>query len=217
MTRYRSAMAQEERPAIRVTATGMAAARPDVVELALGVETRAVTPGEALTQAAAAAEALLRHIERRGVLPEDRQTTHVGVTAVFDHQRQVVGHHQASYRLKVKLPDVVAAGVLLNDAATEAELAEVLRVDSIAFSFTDSEPLLSAARANAVAAARRQAEELADAAGVVLGAVRSITEGDGNVAGRVVSKGVVMQAAAPLEAGTHQLAVQVSVTFDIAD
>lgn len=205
------------RPAITVGATGLAAGRPDVVHLGLGVETRADTPGRAFGEALAAGATLVRLVERRGVPPEDRRTTDISVTAVFDHQRQVVSGHQAVYLLTVRVPDIVTAGAILDDAADDDDLARVLRVHSITFSFDDPEPLRSAARAAAVASARRRAEELAAAAGVGLGPVRSIVESDSGFAPVMVMRPQRMrEASAAVESGTHQVAVQVTITFDIA-
>ncbi|MDP9388103.1 MAG: SIMPL domain-containing protein [Actinomycetota bacterium] len=131
-------------------------------------------PGEALRLAADALTALVRLLERRGVAGDDRHTAHVSVNAVFDHQRQVVSHHEASYQRRVKVADVATAGALLDETSADAHLAGVLRVHAIGFSFADPEPLLAAARAEAVASARRRAQELAAAARVALGPSRGV-------------------------------------------
>ena len=78
---------------------------------------------------------------------------------------------------------------------------------------------MAAARKQAVTRAKEQAQQLADAAGVDLGPLRSITEAS-NVPGPVFADagggaGLAAGAPAPLEPGTQELTVDVQVVYDI--
>lgn len=210
-------MTTDARPAISVDAVGAAAGTPDVVLLTLGVETAAAAPGPAMRAAASAASALGELLGANGVAEGDRQTSHVSVQPVFDHQRQVVSHHQATYLYDVMVRDLDAAGTIVDQASGADELAEVLRVRNIALGFSDSEALLAEARRRAVLAARRQAEQLASAAGVALGPLRTLSEGSPPASIGRMQLVARPQRAAAVEPGTSELLVRVHAVYDIAD
>lgn len=214
-------MASFDSPAISVVGVGAVAATPDLIVLTVGVETTAATPGEAMRTAASKA-AVLDQVCANCEIPErDRQTAHVSVQPVFDHQRQVVSHHQATYLFRVTVRDLAAAGELVEQISADAVLTDALRVQHVALTFADPEPMLSEARAHAVVAARRHAEQLSAAAGVALGPLRFLSEGitPGHM-GPFEPAGVLRQrqaAALPMQPGTQELSVQVFATFDIGD
>ena len=214
-------MAQPESPVIVVSAVGTATGRPDVVVLTLGIEVSGRTPGEAMRKAASAAAALDRVCAEQGVAEEDRRTVQVSVQPIFDHQRQAVSQHQATYSLRLTVRDLDRAGVVVEAASEDDSLGTVLRVHHLGLAFSDPERLLAEARARAVAAARRQAEQLAEAAGAVLGPLRSLTEGTPpDTIGAPAYGGASFQmqtiAAMPVQPGTQELAVQVVATYEIA-
>lgn len=212
-------MASPELPAISVVGVGAVTGTPDLVLLTLGVETAAATPGEAMRAAASKAVVLDQVFANHGISELDRQTVHVSVQPVFDHNRQVVSHHQATYLFRVTVRDLAAAGEVVDQAADEL-LSDVLRVQHIAMSFADPEPMLSEARTRAVVAARRQAEQLAAAAGVGLGPLRLLSEGPTpGLAGQADFSGgqVRRQAAMTIQPGSQDLSVQVFATFDIGE
>jgi len=202
-----------------VIGVGGVTGTPDLVLITLGVESAAATPGEAMRAAASNAEILDKVFDDHGISESDRQTVHVSVQPVVDHQRQVVSHHQATYLFRVTVRDLAAAGEVVDHASADEALADVLRVQQIAMSFADPEGLLAEARARAVAAALRHAEQLAGAAGVSLGMLRSLSEGIAPGFGGSPPFGgtPVLRAAAalPVQPGSQELSVQVQATFDI--
>ncbi len=70
--------------------------------------------------------------------------------------------------------DIAAAGGII-DAAAQA-VGDAVRVQSLQFAIDDDSKLLADARTAAVRKAQEQAKQLADAAGVALGTIRSINE-----------------------------------------
>lgn len=205
-----------------VTGVGRVAAAPDVVVVNLGVETSAPTPGEALRRAGEAVAALVALLEREGVAEADRRTTGLSVYPRHDPQTGHPAGHQASYGLLVTVRDLDAAGRLVQ-AAAEA-VADALRVHHFALSVKDPEPHLAEARRAAVRAARAQAEQLAEAAGVALGPLLAVVEGGGSprelwnvnsgTVGRLVP--LAMAAGPPVEPGAQEVAVAVTVTYGVA-
>ena len=110
------------------------------------------------------------------------------VNDFFDHQRQQVTARVATYSLSVTAPELADVSRLVN--VLTATAADALQIHGIAFSHSDPEPLLAAARRDAVADARSRAGQLALAAGLSLGDVLMIDEGSGGgsgVFGRTIS------------------------------
>ena len=79
------------------------------------------------------------------------------------------------------------------------------------------EPLGADARREAVEKATRQASELAVAAGVTLGPIRSIVEGSAGAppGPRPMLRAMVAAEAVPLEPGTQRLSVTVEIEWEI--
>jgi uncharacterized protein YggE len=94
-------------------------------------------------------------------------------------------------------------------------------MDGLAFRLDDPDAALDEARRMAVADARARATTLAAEAGVTLGAVVAIVEGSGLIPGppRPVAEfrmKLAADASTPVESGTSELAISVTVTFAIA-
>jgi uncharacterized protein len=94
-------------------------------------------------------------------------------------------------------------------------------VQSIALTSSDTDGPRAIARARAVEDAKARADQLAGAAGVRLGALLSIEEGSEALA-RPLADGsparmMATSAPLPIEGGTQDVAVRVTLTFAIAD
>ena len=115
--------------------------------------------------------------------------------------------------IQVVLPDVTSAGELL--ARVSDAVGEGFRVDGVWPDLADPSPARRSARTDAVNAAREQAEELAVAAGVRLGRLRSLVEGGAGGRSAYSAAGPQMALAAMAEAPDvegGELAVRVVVT-----
>jgi uncharacterized protein YggE len=88
-------------------------------------------------------------------------------------------------------------------------------INGLTFAVSEPEPVLTRARAAAMAAARAKAEELAAAEGARVGKVLTIDEGGG--AGPPVyakaARMAMVADSAPIEAGEHELDVSVTVSY----
>jgi len=97
---------------------------------------------------------------------------------------------------------------------------EDVRLQGVTFSIDNTSALVARARADAVRDAVAQAKQLAAAAGVTLGPIRTIDDTGTelpqqpifNASGTSGGEG----AAVPLQPGSQQLSVDVTVVFDIA-
>jgi uncharacterized protein YggE len=120
-----------------------------------------------------------------------------------------------SNHVTATLHDIGAAGALIDQAAAAA--GDAIRVQTIDFSIADESAARAEARADAVRRALAQARQLADAAGVGLGPVRSIVELAGERPPMPYAAAADRAAlAVPVQPGTQELAVTVEVVHEIA-
>lgn len=156
-----------------MTAGGSASAVPDQVIAGLAVNIVDANVGSAVSRASQAVEALLGAVEAAGVPHSDRQTVGLSVQENYGHDGP--SGFLASYQLRVVVKDLAAAGQLVQSAADL--VGDALRVHNVALGVADSGPYEAQARADAVRAARAQAEQLAAAAGAQLGKLLEVREG----------------------------------------
>jgi uncharacterized protein YggE len=104
----------------------------------------------------------------------------------------------------------------VDDAATAG--GDATRLQSIAFTIEDDTELLAQARIAAVQDARAKAEQLANAAGVTLGAPQSISEqqqGAAPVYFETAVRSLQSSADTPIEPGTNTVRVSVNIRYAI--
>jgi len=191
-----------------VTVTGAASAsvRPDRASLSLGVQCRRSSAESAMGVSAERAGAVIAALREAGAGDDDLRTT--GINLWFDQSEH---HYVASYSLTVDVP-VDEVGRCLDVAATAA--GDEFSLNGVSFSVADPAPALAPLRELALADARAKATALASAEGATVGAVLAIVEGGG--AGFVpMPKGAMRAMAAPIEAGTDMLTLQVTATYEL--
>jgi uncharacterized protein len=199
--------------------TGHVDVKPDLLRISMGVETFAVTTAEVLDTVTSKAALVNDAMKALGVPPADIQTTQLTVYPRYDnpgpYASQTISGYVASVGVSVKATDIARASTLVDAAARAA--GDAFRVNGLNWSVDKPEPLLAVARADAVAKAGVQAKQLAEAAGLKLGAIRSINDessfgypypygGQGEMGGG---------AGIPLEPGSSDLTVQVTVVYEI--
>ena len=113
------------------------------------------------------------------------------------------------------LRDLARAGEVIDAAA--GAVGDDIRMGALTFGIEDPGALLADARREAVEKATRQASELAVAAGVTLGPIRSIVEGSAGAppGPRPMLRAMVAAEAVPLEPGTQRLSVTVEIEWEI--
>ena len=201
---------------ITASAIGTVTGTPDVVTVSLGVETRNPSAQAALDENNRLAADVINVIKEKGVAPEDLQTSQLSIYPSYDDKGAVTGY-QVTNMVTAKLRDIAGAGALI-DAAGQAA-GDAVRVQQLAFSIDDDSDLRANARADAVRRAQAQAKQMADAAGVALGPIHSITESA--VSNPMVYPQAAMAAqdsaaaAVPIEAGSQELRVSVQVVYEI--
>jgi uncharacterized protein YggE len=213
------ALAQQvQPPTLAVSGTGEVSVAPDMATLRIGVETRADAAAAAVAANNEAAQAVIATIKEHGVAPEDIQTANFSVSPVFDQasfQRpegpRIIGY-QAMNQVVARVRDLDRLAALLD--ATVGSGAN--RIDGLEFGLADDTPVTDQARRLAVADARRKAELYAEAAGVKLGAIRSIGETGGGPL-PIFDRAMRAEAAAavPIERGQTSVSATVQIVWEI--
>jgi uncharacterized protein YggE len=201
---------------IVVAGEGEASAPPDVAYVTVGVVTQAPTAAQATGDNARLLAAVLAALRARGVGDRDLQTSGLTVQPLYQQgrgERQEITGYQATTNVTVTVNDLSRAGELLDAALA----AGANRVGGLRFAVRDVTPLRQQALANAVRAARAQAEAIADALGLRLAAVSSVVEE--SVAVPVPRAAMAAPAAAPappttpVEPGELRVTARVRVAF----
>lgn len=195
--------------------TGTVRGKPDTLTMNLGVETRDDSADRALGRTSEQTEKLLQVLANAGVSKDDIQTSGLSVSPVFNGDGDKIIGYTSSNSVNVTTHDLDGAGKII-DAAASA-VGDDIRIDGIWFSIEDSSELVKAARADAVKKASEQAQQLAAAAGVELAEIQTIEETTAPdvYAGSAEVGRDAAASPAPIEPGTQELAVSVTVVYRI--
>ncbi len=203
---------------VSVEAHGSSEGIPDRMTLTFGIETRQASVGDVLDSLSSQSRALLAFLDSQGIAAADRSTQSLSVYPTYIYLpdgTQTPTGYQASMQVLVQLDDIARASAVVDGAA--ATIGDDLRVYGVTWSMSNVEELQALARADGVANARVQAEQLADAAGMEVGAVRSISEawlygqpmGEGDFGGG--GSGI------PFEGGSQTVGVNLTVAFELIE
>jgi uncharacterized protein len=212
--------ASAELGSITVPGHGLVVVAPDVATLRLGIVVVRPTAADARRTAASTMHDVIEALHVGGVDRRDLRTTMVGLDAVRDYSGEAgpkVTGYGLTNTVEVTIRALDAVGALI-DAALRAGATSM---DGLSFRLADPTAPLDEARRRAVEDARARATTLAAEAGVGLGRVLAIAEGEAYAPGppRPLAE-LRMQAKAdvgtPVEAGTNELEVHVKVTFAIS-
>jgi uncharacterized protein YggE len=201
---------------IVVGGTGRVAVQPDVAELRLGVLTARPSVDAARSDAAATMAAILAAIEAAGVARRDVRTTLLSVQPRYDYRDgkppTLTGYELANV-VEVTVRDLAQLGDVVDGTLG----AGATSMDGLAFRVADPAPAEREARRAAMAEARARADVLAEAADLRIVGVADIVEG--GPAGPPIPRmkaermAIATDAATPVEAGTTEITVHVTVTF----
>jgi uncharacterized protein YggE len=189
---------------------GVVTVAPDRATVSAGVHTQAATASAALAENAARMNAVVAALKTAG--GEDLQTQEVSLYPQSDDTGKVTGY-TADDSVAAEI-DVAKAGALV-DAAVEAGANTV---NGPALSVSDQDARYRDALKKAVEDARAKAQALAEAGGFGVGPVSVVSE-ESDASQPVFRESAVAAKAAdaptPIEAGTQEIAADVTVTFRI--
>lgn len=204
------------RPGTIVTSgTGRVAVEPDVAELRLGVAVSRPSVGDARAAAAESMTAILAAVSATGVERRDVRTSTLSIQPRYDYRDgkppTLTGYDLANV-VAVTVRDLARLGDVVDGALT----AGATSLDGLTFRVDDPREAEREARTAAVAEARERADVLAAAAGVTIAGVHEVVEAGAMPVWPQPKAARAMLAAdagTPVEAGTTEIAVTVTVTF----
>ncbi len=203
---------------IQVVGEGHATAAPDIARISLGVSEQAETAGAAMDAMSAGMSAVLGTLGTQGIAQVDIQTGQLMLEPSYNYNtpdgNPVMTGFVATQILDVKVRDIAQLGTVLDAVVTEG----ANRVNGIGFEVSDPQAVTDEARRDALADARARAELYADAAGVGLGGILSISESTVYAPPMPMydGRGAAQEAmAVPVAPGEVSMATSVTVTFAI--
>jgi hypothetical protein len=211
----------EENPPLRtisVTGNGKAYLVPDIAYVSIGVHTESKDAAEAVANNNSQSQRVADALDSFNIDPKDIQTTNFSIYPRQEYDRE--GKPQqitfvVDNTVYVTVRDLSQVGDIL-DAVVEAGANSI---SGIQFDVEDKTAALSEARQAAVADARTQAEELAQAAGVELGEVQSISTYNSYPVPMYDMRTAVMAesaaASVPVSPGQMILTVDVNAVYQI--
>lgn len=203
---------------ITVVGDGMTEITPDMATVSIGVTTTGATAAEALTANSAALSAVLERMKAAGIEARDVQTSSLTVNPNWTgYDSSTTGPKISDYTamnmVTVKIRKLDGLGAVLDAAVSDG--ANTL--NGVTFGLQDPRPAMDAARKAAVEDAAAKAALMAEAAGVKLGAIQSISEGGGYGGPAPMFKDAAASAApVPVEAGSLSMTASVTVVWQIA-
>jgi uncharacterized protein YggE len=202
---------------ISVSGQGRVTGTPDTLRLNLGVSVLADSVDEATGEASRLAEALIAALTGNGVAEGDIQTSNYSIYPEWDYrdETQTLRGYRVTNSVDVKIRDLGRAGEII-DAATTAG-GDAVVVNGVGFSIEDNTELLELARSRAWDDAEAKARQLAQLAGVELGAPLSIVESVGYQPPPVAfDRAEMADAATPIEPGQQEVSVNLEIRYAIA-
>lgn len=201
-----------------ISATGEVSRVPDIVRVTAGIATQAPTAAEALSQNAALMARVRAALARAGIADRDIQTQSLELSPVYrtnGYPREQIIAYSAGNDLIIRFRDVSGAGPVL-DALVAAGVNEI-RAPMLGFENPDA--ARDEARSIAIATARARAQLYAQALGMRVKRVVSVSEMGQSYYGSDAMNGVVnMQgssASTSIDVGGRRLSATVNVTFEL--
>lgn len=203
---------------ISVGGTGRVTGTPNLLRLSTSINVTKPTVTDAMQGANTVMAAVQQKLKADGVAAADLQTSGLSVQPNYTYPNntpKLVGY-QVSENLSVVLRDLNTAGSIISDAAQVG--GDALQIGGATLDLDQDDVLIAKARQAAFADAQAKAQAYATAAGRTLGAVTSISETTDSQPQQFDNSFVVAAPAAaaapvPIQAGSQDVTVNVSVTW----
>jgi len=200
---------------ISVSGTGRVDLAPDMATVMIGVTHQDKAAGTALQQTSDAVAAMLERLAGLGIAARDVQTAALTLNPVWRDNPAQQGQpmpwgFEASNVVNLRLRDIAALGTVLDALVTDG----ANRLDGISFGLQDPDASMDEARRRAVADAQRKAALYAEAAGVTLGPVISLTEtGMASPRPQMLEMAAMRADSVPVAAGEVGITASVQMVF----
>ena len=219
-----SAAAALAETTISVSGSGSALVPADTAVVSLGVSARDKDVLKAQQKANEVIAAIRTILTENGIPAEDINTGYLNIYAMYDYSEglEEVSAYNANSTLAIRLTDMTVVGQVIDLAFS----AGANTLNGIDFSASDTEDARAVALKKAVADARAKAEILAEASGLKITGIETITEGStysydsgSNVFRSKTEADEAGAAGAPtvVQAAKLQVSATVTITFAAAE
>ncbi len=203
---------------INVSGQSKVSASPDFVTITLGVLTEDKDAKAAQKANAVSMDKVIASIKALGISEDDIKTVNYSINPKYDYHKEtgissIVGY-TVSNNVSVTVKDIDKTGSVIDAAADSG----VNTSSSISFGISNYEDYYNTALKNAVLAAKKKANTMADALGVKLKAPITVSEGGGY---NPLSNYAVydmraegLNAATPIQAGSIEITAYVSIVYE---
>jgi uncharacterized protein YggE len=204
---------------VTLQATGEVKAEPDQARLTFGVQTQGARATDAVDQNRSKMASSLAALRAAGIEGRDVQTSSLELNGQYayapDQAPRLTGY-QATNQVTIVVHDLARLGRVI-DAVTAAGINQI---NGITFGLADPTPIENEARRRAVKLLTSRAELYAEASGMKLGRLITLTEAGGYpppVVRKTFQAAAMRVAAAPtpVEPGELSVQIEVSATFEL--
>jgi uncharacterized protein YggE len=199
-----------------VSGTGKVVISPDIADVRLGVSVTKPTVAEARSSAASIMTAVIDAIRKAGVADADLKTSVLSLSPAYDYPAGGGTPRLKGYTISnavvATIRSLETAGAVIDGAMA----AGATTMDGITFRVADPARAEEQARQAAMAQAKSKAQTLATAAGVAIEGVATISESSSGSPYPIAyspAAGVAKDAATPVQAGTNEVTVTVTVVY----
>lgn len=210
------AAAAESRRLITVSGEGRIDVAPDMAVVTLGVTSEAKSAAEAMRATSGKMVALLDFLAEQGITGPNVQTNQLSLHPRYDSRSSApatIGGYVATNTVSVRVLDLAEIGTVL-DGVLESGANQF---QGLRFSLQDDGELRNEARRLAVADARAKAEIYAEAAGVTLGALVTLSDaGAHSPQPMLMMEAAARSGAVPIAEGELTISSAVSMVYEIS-
>lgn len=210
-----SVQAEHDKGLISVSGRGEVMLVPDMATITLGVFATADTAREAVDAMNGDLTKVLANLDAAGISPRDIQTSSLQISPIRDYnsstRRERITGYSAQSQVHVRILELDGLGIVLDQVVSDG----ANQMNGLRFDVQDRAPHIEEARRRAVADAMSKAATYADAAGVTLGALKSLSEmGNAPVQMRM-EMSVAQDAGMPISAGEISISASVSMSYEV--
>ncbi len=204
---------------IQVNGMGRVSIAPDKADLTLAIEIQAKSAEIARDQAGATMTALIKAIKESNVADKDIQTRQVSLYPIYkqDAANKINGYQLAN-RVTICVRDISKISAIIDSVVTAG--GNAVRLQGIDFAIDNPDAALAQAREKAYDNAHDKAEQYAKLAGLTLGRVMHISEGNSippmsvpYTEMSVMRKAASTDNSTPIQAGEQEISVTTEVIF----
>lgn len=216
-SRPSTSMATSDGTLLSVSARGEARRVPDVATLSAGVVTQAADAGAALHANAAQMSRLMEAVRSAGIAERDIRTSGLGVAPQYrrgEGQAPAISGYEATNTISLKVRDIDSLGQVID--ALVASGAN--QVHGPQFEIGEPEEAYDDARRTALETARARARLYADALGLRVRRIASISEGGGFMPPpmpMMAMRAMDSMESSPVSPGESTLSVTLEVVFEL--